>query len=360
MKEWFESLDILNGNTEWILRVAAMIAGALVVDLVQRFILGRLERKAAGTGTPWDDSLVLALKKPLSLFVWVLGISFALEITGRHTEGALVAYVPAVRTVGVIVSLGWFLLRWVRKMEEILLQRGGRLGERELDTTTIHALRKVISLSVWVTMTIITLQTLGFNLSAVLTVGGIGGVAIGFASRDVIANFFGGLMVYITQPFRVGDWIRSPDKNLEGTVEEIGWYQTRIRTFDKRPLYVPNSVFTSIIVENPSRMSNRRIYETVGIRYDDLKQMAAITEGVKAMLREHPEIDTGQTMIVNFNAFNSSSCDFFVYTFTKTTDWVRFHEIKEDVLLKVAGVVEKNGAEMAFPTRTLHMVPVEK
>ena len=149
--------------------------------------------------------------------------------------------------------------------------------------------------------------------------------------------------------------MRSPDRNIEGTVENIGWRLTRIRTFDKRPIYVPNSVFASIVVENPSRMSHRRIYETIGIRYDDISAMTVIVDDVKAMLKKHDEIDTSQTMIINFNSSSASSCDFFVYTFTKTTDWIKYHKIKQDVLLKISDIISWHNAEMAFPTSTIHL-----
>lgn len=189
----------------------------------------------------------------------------------------------------------------------------------------------------------------------VLAFGGIGGIAVGFAAKDLLANFFGGLMVYLDRPFAVGDWVRSPDQEIEGTVEEIGWRLTRIRTFDKRPLYVPNSVFTQITVENPSRMSHRRIYETIGVRYDDLAKVAPIVEDIRAMLRSHPEIQQDQTMIVNFNQFNASCLDIMVYTFTRTTAWVHFHAVKQDVLLRIADIIAAHGAEIAVPTRTLHL-----
>ncbi|WP_258868179.1 mechanosensitive ion channel family protein [Alkalilimnicola ehrlichii] len=123
---------------------------------------------------------------------------------------------------------------------------------------------------------LVVLQTLGISIAGVLAFGGVGGIAVGFAARDLLANFFGGLTVYLDRPFSVGDWIRSPDREIEGTVERIGWRQTRIRTFDLRPLYVPNSTFNSIALENPSRMSNRRIFETIGIRYNDADKMATI------------------------------------------------------------------------------------
>ena len=195
--------------------------------------------------------------------------------------------------------------------------------------------------------------------NARIAFGGVGGIAVGFAARDLLANFFGGLMIYLDRPFKVGDWIRSPDKQIEGTVEDIGWRQTRIRTFDQRPLYVPNATFSTIAVENPSRMRNRRIHETIGIRYDDLEAMAVIVEEVRDMLLNHEAIDTSRTLMVNFNAFNASSVDFFVYTFTRTTVWTEFHEIKQDVLLRIATIIAKHGAEIAYPTQTLHLSGTE-
>jgi MscS family membrane protein len=201
----------------------------------------------------------------------------------------------------------------------------------------------------------VALQTLGFSVSGVLAFGGVGGIAVGFAARDLLANFFGGLMVYLDRPFSVGDWVRSPDRDIEGFVEKIGWRLTIIRTFDKRPLYVPNATFASIAVENPSRMSNRRIYETIGVRYDDVDKVESIVSEVKAMLQNHPAIDTNQTLIVNFNKFAASSLDFFIYTFTKTVVWTEYHEVKQDVLLRIADIIAKHGAEVAFPTSTLHI-----
>jgi MscS family membrane protein len=199
------------------------------------------------------------------------------------------------------------------------------------------------------------MQSLGYSVSGVLAFGGIGGLAVGFAAKDLLANFFGGLTIYLDRPFKVGDWVRSPDKEIEGTVEDIGWRLTRIRTFDKRPLYVPNATFTQISLENPSRMLNRRIKETIGIRYDDANKMQYIVNDTREMLLNHADIDTTQTLMVNFNQFAPSSLDFFIYTFTKTTNWAEFHHIKQDVMLAIINIIEAHGAECAFPTSTLHI-----
>jgi MscS family membrane protein len=102
-------------------------------------------------------------------------------------------------------------------------------------------------------------------------------------------------------------------------------------------------------------MKNRRIYETIGLRYDDAARVKPIIDDVRSMLENHPEIDTSRTLIVNLNAYGPSSLDFFIYTFTKTTDWVKFHGIKQDVMLQVMAIIEARGAEIAFPTTTVHI-----
>ncbi|HSN70439.1 MAG TPA: mechanosensitive ion channel family protein, partial [Steroidobacteraceae bacterium] len=171
----------------------------------------------------------------------------------------------------------------------------------------------------------------------------------------IMANVFGGLTIYLDRPFAVGDWIRSPDQEIEGTVEEIGWRRTVIRTFDKRPLYVPNSLFTNISVENPSRMTHRRIKETIGVRYDDMAKVAAIVKDIREYLTGNPEIDSSQTLMVNLDEFGDSSVNFFIYTFTQTTVWTEYHMVKERVLLRIAEIIEGHGAEIAFPTTTVHV-----
>ena len=340
----------------WIVQVLIILLVALSLDWLQKRVVTKLLVRVRKTRIPWDTALFEAVGRPLTVLIWLLGITFAADIASQEYEAAIFRIVDPLRNVGVISSFAWFLNRFINRAEAHYLEARSEAGE-PFDRTTADAVAKLLRITIIVIAFLILLQTLGFSVAGVLAFGGVGGIVVGFAARDLLANFFGGLMIYMDRPFEVGDWIRSPDKEIEGTVENIGWRLTRIRTFDKRPLYVPNSVFTNIAVENPQRMTNRRIYETIGIRYEDAGKMAAITRDVKQMLREHPEIDTRQTMIVNFVEYAPSSLDFFVYTFTKTTEWIRFHEIKEDVMLKILEIIEKNGAESAFPTSTIHIAP---
>ena len=338
----------------WLVQVGIIVVVTLLLNFLLRRFLNRLQQKAIDSQAYWDDAVVKALRKPLAVLVLLLGLSLALDIVRQHAELALFTALGPLRTVGVVVLFAWFLIRLIGEGEEAIIAKGQAEGQ-EYDRTTLDVVAKLLRLSVTIIATLVILQTLGVSVAGVLAFGGIGGLALGFAAKDLLANFFGGLMIYLDQPFAVGDWIRSPDREIEGDVEQIGWRQTRIRTFDKRLLYIPNATFATISVENPSRMSNRRIYETIGIRYDDADKMEPIVHAVEHMLRAHPEIDTAQTLMVNFTTFAPSSLDFFVYTFTKTTDWADYHKVKQDVLLRILAIIESHGAQAAFPTSTVHM-----
>ena len=341
----------------WAFELFLIVLIALSLGFVLNRMIDKLEVQAAKTKTVWDDALIEACRRPAIWLIWILGVNFAAGIAAQKMDSPLQALIDPINRLALIFLGTIFLTNFIKRAERNLIHPD--YIAKPLDATTVRAVGKLLRASVIITGVLIAMQLFGYSISGLLAFGGIGGIAVGFAAKDLLANFFGGLMIYLDRPFSVGEWIRSPDKEIEGVVEDIGWRLTRIRTFDKRPLYIPNAVFANISVENPSRMSNRRIYETVGIRYEDINSMDAIVEQVTAMLMEHPEIDTTQTMIVNFDAFSASSVDFFVYTFTKTTNWIDFHKIKQDILLRIAGIVEANSAEIAFPTSTLHIASGE-
>ena len=365
-------MNLMN-DMAWLGQILLVILLALVAGAVVRRILAGLERQSARTSTVWDDALLDAARRPLIALIALYATVFILEIAVTQlqqfqfqqagpmffTEQAG-SFFDAIRQIVIILLLTWFLLRFTNGVERRLLERLKAEPDQvqtRMDPTTLHALVRLLRLVIVIAAVLVVLPTFGVEITAVLAFGGIGGIAVGFAAQDLLANFFGGLMIYLDRPFAIGDWIRSPDREIEGTVEKIGWRLTIVRTFDKRPLYVPNSVFNKLSLENPSRMSHRRIYETFGIRYRDAEKMDVIVEDVKTMLRGHEEIDTSQTMIVNFNHCAPSSLDFFVYTFTKTTNWIRFHEIKQDVLLRIVAIVHSHDADLAFPTTTIDGLP---
>lgn len=345
--------DLIDKEYLWILEVFILVSFTLVAGFISTRFVSAIIDRAHLSKNHWDDAFLHSMRQPLRWLIWLLGLSLAAEIAAKQTDVSILALFSGLRHVAAIAIMAWFLVDFVARMEKNLV--APRPGKKPFDATTAMALGKLLRISIMITAVLVAMQSLGYSISGVLAFGGIGGIAVGFAAKDLLANFFGGLMIYLDRPFAVGDWVRSPDQNIEGTIEDIGWRLTRIRTFDKRPLYVPNSTFTQISVENPSRMTHRRIYETVGIRYNDAAKMAIIVEQVKSMIEQHKDLDMSQTVIVNFNKFSSSSLDFFIYCFTKTTNWIEYHGVKQDVLLQLIAIIERNDAQCAFPTSTVHI-----
>ncbi len=357
MSELMQYFKASSDMRVWLVQVFVVVFATVSVNYMLMRLLDGVKRVVQKTASLWDDALINAARLPIRLFAWVWGLSVAAHILHGVSEFSVFEYTPQVRQVAIIFILALLLVRLVRNAESVWMNP--ERGPSSMDPTTAKAIGKLLRLSVIITAVLVVMQTMGYSVSGVLAFGGIGGIAVGFAAKDLLANFFGGMMIYLDRPFKVGDWVRSPDRQIEGTVEDIGWRLTRIRTFDKRPLYIPNATFASIAVENPSRMTHRRIYETLGIRYADGQHMAAICDDVRAMLKSHPDLDDTQTQIVHFVEYGASSLDFMIYCFTRTTDWVTFHAVKEDVLLKVMAIVHQHGADFAFPTRTVHVEGVE-
>lgn len=344
--------------TPEIIRLLLVFVATVAAHFIVQRVLQHAKRISIRTSNIWDDSLIEAAIKPLPVLIWLTGISFALHLVHQQTGEQLLEFIAPARNIGVVLCVAWFLLKLIRELAKNVVSVRTHSGD-EIDRTTVDGLSKVSRIVVIVVAALTVMQTLGFSISGVLAFGGMGGVAVGFAAKDLLANFFGGLMIHLDRPFNVGEVIRSPEKQIEGRVEYIGWRQTRIRATNMALIYVPNALFTSIVLENPSRMSHRRIKEVIGLRYDDLEKMAVIVEDVRTMLKNHPAVDpaddTEQAIFVAFNEFADSSINFVFQALIKTTKLREFHTAKQEILLNVSDIISRHGAEIAFPTRTLFM-----
>ena len=339
------------GENVWVADVFAILTLTAGVRFVAKIILDRLVEKSIDTVNVYDDAAIEAARRPVGYSIWILGISFAAEAVGGAAQAEIFSHVGKLRDAGMISMLVWFSSRFTKLVEDGLNKT--EIAEETLDKTTLSMIGKLLRATISIAGFLLVMQAFGISVTGVLAMGGVGGLAVGFAARDLLANLFGTIMIFIDKPFRVGDWVRSPDREIEGTVEEINWRATIIRTFDKRPLYVPNSLFANMAVETPSRQTNRRIYEIIGLRYDDIDSLAQVLSDVREMLSNHMEIDQSQIIMVNFLNFGSSSLDFFVYCFTKTTEWTTYHQVKESVLFEIAEIIKSNKTEIAFPTQTI-------
>lgn len=248
--------------------------------------------------------------------------------------------------VSLIISRELFML--INRLTHGQISKGS-------DPTSARVVARFLKATIVLFVILMFGEHFGIGLSGLLAFGGIGGIAIGMASKDILSNVFSGIMLYFDRPFKIGDWVSSPDRQVEGTVLEIGWRITKIMTFDHRPLYVPNAVFSSISVENPGRMTNRRIKTSIGLRYEDAGCLQAVVDDIRTMLLHNEKIDQNQTLLVYFTEFAGSSLNIMVYCFTHTTNWAEWLAAQQEVYLAIVDIVHKRGADFAFPSQTLYI-----
>ena len=307
------------------------------------------------TSTVYDELLLHSVKTPSS---YLIIIGYLLLILNYLKNEEVINYdlhLSSSIFILMVILISWSMLRGLNFYIDSKPFLKNITGEDDatLISETYEIVVRIIKVIVVVITVLLIMQELGLSISGLLAFGGVGGLIVGLAAKDLLSNFFGGMMIFFDRPFRVGEFIKSPDRNIEGIVEKIGWRLTVVRTFSKNVLYIPNTAFSSIIVENATRMSNRRINETIGIRYDDLKKMSLILNDVNSALQKNTNIDQTIKPKVYFKSFSSSSCDFFIYAFTVTKDWEEFLSIKQDVLFEIAEIIEKHNAEIAYPTSTV-------
>jgi len=344
-----------------VIKAFAVILAALLLEFVYRIFIKHLERLAGRSRHLWDDALVHAGKRPVSLLIWWQGVIMAARVIAPHSE--VIAFDPsllnAVQQIGLVVAATWFFFRLTTGFEKAFVEER-RKRDEYVDLTTVTVLGRIVRIAFVITGMLTALSILDIPISGFLAAGGVGGIAVGLAARDLLANFFGGFTVFMDRPFSVGDWVRSPDREIEGTVEHIDWRITTIRKFDKRPMYVPNAIFTTVTLENPSRMTHRRIAEHIGVRYDDFGVLRKVVESIREYVMNHEALDTTQTTMVHFDRFGPSSLDIMLYCFTRTVVWTEYDQVREDVLLGIGEIIESYGAEVAFPTRTLKIDMAEQ
>jgi len=356
MHEWIQSFLQFFAQNQWLSKVTLILFTMILFHWVSRVIYRFLLKRFDPVKHVWALSFVQSVHVPWLVFFWILTLSFILPILMLRfdIDIAQLDFIGTMRSLFFVGAFYWSILSFITKMEVEIAPRWARLPVR--DKTTVRALAQLSRVVLTIFAVLIVLPILGFHTGSLLAFGGVGGLGVAFASKEILANFLGGMMIFWDRPFSVGDWVRSPDRNIEGTVEQIGWRLTRIRTFSKRPIYVPNAVFSTIIIENPQRMRNRQINTTIGVRYDDAVVISDIVQGVEKMLQEHPGIDLMQTIMVHFVEFGPSSLNLNIYTFTKTTDWKKYRQVQQDVFLKTIAIISALGAECAFPTTTM-LVP---
>jgi MscS family membrane protein len=305
--------------------------------------------------THYDDRVISALKGPLG---------FAFVLIGIHLFALLIlSETPTIKKILdslVVYTIFWAILALCEALKGLVYDFTAKFN-KDLSKEIGNFFLTILKVLIFAMGLAAILQVWGINVTALVASLGIGGLAFALAAKDTIANLFGSFSLLADRTVRIGEWVKVG--TVEGVIEDIGMRTTKIRSFDKSIITVPNHVLADNPIENFSRRGVRRIKMAVGVTYGTTgQQMRGIVQDIREMLASHEGIAHDETLLVNFESFGESSLNLFIYTFTNTANWANYMQIREDVHLRIMEIVESHGSSFAFPSQSLYiesLPPVE-
>jgi MscS family membrane protein len=339
---------------QWIGLLLLIFMGIVANQVVRVLIKPVLRRSVRRLHSEVEEKRITDTVRALGLFagavVWLVLIS-ALRFGGTTREVALAAV--GVYAVFVGTLTGWRLTDLLADVFQHMAKR----TEAKYDDILVPLLRKTLKVFIIAFGVIYGAQHLNVNIVPLITGLGIGGLAFAFAAKDTIENFFGSIAVILDRPFEVGDWVVV--EGVEGTVEELGFRSTRIRTFYNSQVTVPNSTLVRAKVDNFGRRTYRRWKTYLGVQYDTSpEKLLALTEGIRELVRQHPYTRKDYYQVWCHD-FGESSYNILLYVFHNVPDWATELRERERLFLDIVRLADRLGVQFAFPTRTLHMFKEE-
>lgn len=319
-------------------------------NIISHAVIARLLR-FADRSRLLDARFVSALTRPLSVFLLILGIYLALLVLPLGPfAGVLVGNLFRGLTMLTVV---WAALLLADVLADYL---EGQLSANPQAALAGFAplVKKTLKIFVLIIGVLMTIDNLGYNITGILATLGLGTAAVALASQDTIKNAFGAMMIALDRPFKVGDWIQVGDK-VDGDVESIGLRSTKVRTWPKTVISIPNGVLANEFINNWSQMPKRRVKQTIGITYEaTADDMENLVEDFRTILRADDGVEQ-QFILVNFTDFGESSLDILVYYFTKSTAWLEYMDVRQRINCRMMRAIQARGLSVAFPTRSLYL-----
>ena len=340
-------------NHHWAIKILIAILFALIINILIVFANKIIIKKAHLEKNLQKKNALRLFYRPIVIFLWIIAISYVFSvIVDSFKLESFNIYILKVRNVAIIINLCYFAIKWKDGFQEKVIQKSQKL----LDRTSIEFVGKIISSALIFVAFLMILQIFGISAVPLIAFSGVGAAAFALASKDVIANMFGGMMLYITRPFSKGDFVQLPSQNISGYIEKIGWYNTSIRVIDKTAVYVPNSIFSNVIIINGTRRTHRMLEETIKIRYTDFEKLSKVIEDIKQMLKDNAAIDQALPCFVYFTSFSDFSLDILVKAYFITTSLQEYYSFRENILLSINEILVKNGVKIPYPTTSVEML----
>jgi len=331
-----------------ILAILVFLFILLLRKIFTLIIMVFLQKLSKLSTTYYDDKIISALKAPIRFAFIIVGIHLFFLLIFKETDT-----IKNILNTLVIYTVFWAILAITEALRGLIYSATGKFNadlSKEIGNFIIAILKILISGVGLGAM----LQVWGINVTALVASLGIGGLAFALAAKDTAANLFGSFSLLADKSIRIGEWIKV--NGVEGTVENIGMRTTKIRSFQKSLITVPNHIVANNPIENFSRRGIRRIKMHIGLTYStNSEQITKIMKDIKEMLKQHEGISQNDSLMVNFDTFGDSSLNIFIYTFTKTANWEKYLNIRESVNLEIMKIVEDNGSSFAFPSQSIYV-----
>ncbi|MBW2730856.1 MAG: mechanosensitive ion channel family protein [Deltaproteobacteria bacterium] len=346
---WFN--DRVIGVAIWqIFGIFALIFIALLLQRLVVFFISSYFKRLVGRVAPSLEDSVQRAAQPLSglTMALVFGVGFPLLGFGSTVEGVVRL---AVRILAVASGV-WLVYRQIDVISRVLADRAERT-ETKLDDQLVPLVRRTLKSFTMAIGGIFVLQNLDVDVASLVAGLGLGGLAFALAAKDTLANFFGSLVIFIDRPFQIGDWVIIG--NIEGTVADVGFRTTRIRTFYDSLVTVPNSQLTAKSIDNMGAREHRRIKMMLGLTYSTTPpQMQAFVEGLRAIITAHP-LTRKDTYEIHFNQFGAYALEVLFYVFVTVPSWSEELKARHELMLSILELAQRVGVEFAFPTSTIQV-----
>ncbi len=350
----YEKYPIL-ANTFLDIPLANLVAAIVVFLLFLLFrklftltIMGTLQKVSKMTNTYYDDRVISALKGPVSFAFILIGAHLFFVLIFKETE-----WIKNILNTLVVYTIFWAIISILESLRDLFHHATEKFNP-DLAKEMGNFILKIVKVLVGALGLGAMLQVWGINVTALVASLGLGGLAFALAAKDTASNMFGSFALLADKSIRIGEWIKVG--GVEGTVEDIGMRTTKIRSFEKSLITVPNQIVSNSPIENFSRRGVRRIKMHIGLTYGTSRdQVDAVVKEIRDMLHNHEKISKKDTLLVNFDSFGDSSLNIFIYAFTNTSNWERYLNIREDIHLKIMKIVEDNGSSFAFPSQSIYV-----
>ncbi|PSV01156.1 mechanosensitive ion channel family protein [Photobacterium kishitanii] len=293
------------------------------------------------------------------IFVAILSVSIWIKWLFRDFSPSLI-YIKSISVITflsisssfcyhllVLISVGGknFKSKHIQKEKEF-----GNNSDINSDKAKIEAISKILTVVLFVSYIITVLDFFGVPTGSILALGGFGSIVLGFAAKDILSDLVSAVLLFIDNQFGLGDWIKLETPSIEGVVEDIGWRVCRIRTFDNRPLYVPNSLMSKAIIQNVTRRDAMRIKEYVTVDVNAADRLSSVCKDIKFEITHNPDgIDPDRQIVVAVSSFEGGVCWIYISAHTYVTDMSCFHGIRQALLLKVATILKTNDIKIKAP-----------